>query len=431
MKVSTEDLGDSQKLLTIEAEASELEKSLDQAYRHLVNEVNIPGFRKGKAPRAILVQHIGKGSLLEEALEHLVPQLYRQAIESEKLEPIAEPQIEIAQTEPVIIKAKVPLKPEIKLGDYHSLKLEPGPAAKVTQKEITAALEQLRERQGAWIPADRPVELGDLVTLNIQADVEGKPWLSHKDILYEVNKDSSSPVPGFASQLQGIEKNKEKAFSLTIPDDYPLQEMRGKDAAFKVTVTEVKRKQLPELDDKLAQGVGYDDLADMKKKVAADLKADAEARKRSELRQKALDALVEMSEMKYPPILEDEEINELVKSEAQRLGFREVTDYLKKANKTTEEVEKELRPIAKKRLVQSLVLGKLAEEEKIEISESEVDNRIEELAGAAEDKENAKQFFSLAQVRKSIEQSLRTQKTLDRLLQAAIGDVANIAKEEE
>jgi len=430
MKVSTEDLGDCQKLLTIEAEASELDKSLDQAYRHLVNEVNIPGFRKGKAPRAILVQRVGKSSLLEEALEHLVPQLYRQAIESEKLEPIAEPQIEIAETEPVIIKAKVPLKPEIKLGDYRSLKLEPGPAAKVTQKEITAALEQFRERQGAWIPSDRPVEFGDLVTLNIQADVEGKPWLSHKDILYEVNKESRSPVPGFASQLQGMEKNKESSFGLPIPDDYPLQEMRGKDAAFKVTVTEVKQKQLPELDDKLAQGVGYDDLSDMKKKVGADLKADAEARQRSELRQKALDALVETSEIRYPPVLEDEEINELVKSEAQRLGFREVTDYLKKANKTAEEVEKELRPIAKRRLVQSLVLGKLAEEEKIEIGPSEVDNRIEELAGAAEDKENAKQFFLLPQVRKSIEQSLRTQKTLDRLLQVAIGDAANIAKEE-
>jgi trigger factor len=430
MKVSTEDLGDCQKLLTIEAETSELDKSLDQAYHHLVNEVNVPGFRKGKAPRAVLVQHIGKSSLLEEALEHLVPQLYRQALESEKLEPIAEPEMEIAQTEPVIFKAKVPLKPEIKLGDYHGLKLEAGPAAKVTQKEISAALEQLRERQGAWIPVERPVEFGDLVTITVQADVEGKPWLNHKDILYEVNKDSSSPVPGFASQLQGVEKGKENAFELPIPDDYRIKEMAGKDAAFKVTVSEVKQKQLPDVDDKLAQGAGYDDLADMRKKVAADLRTSAEARKRSELRQKALDALVAVSEIRYPPVLEDEEITDLLRSEAQRLGFREVADYLKKANKTVQEVEKELRPIAKTRLIQSLVLGKLAEEEKIEISPSEVDNRIEEIVGGAEDKENAKQFFSLPQVRKSIEQSMRTQKTLDRLLQIVIGDVANIAKEE-
>jgi trigger factor len=430
MKVSTENLENCQTLLTIEAEASELDKSLDQAYRHLVNEVDIPGFRRGKAPRAILVQHIGKNNLLEEALEHLVPQLYKQAIESQKLEPIAEPQIEITQTEPVVFKATVSLKPEIKLGDYHSLKLEPGPVTKITQKEVTAAMEQFQERQGAWVPVDRPVELGDLVTMNIQANVDGKPWLNHKDILYEMNKDSRSPVPGFASQLQGAEKSKESTFSLPIPDDYPLKEMRGKEGTFKVTVTEVKQKQLPELNDGLAQSAGYDNLEDMKRKVAADLKSNAEAMKRSELRQKALDALVEISEVNYPPVLEDEEIAELLKSEAQRLGFREVTDYLKKANKTVEEVKQELRPIAKKRLIQSLVLGKLAEEEKIEISSSEVDNRIDEIANAAEDKENAKQFFLLPQVRKSIEQSLRTQKTLDQLLQIAIGDVANIAKEE-
>jgi trigger factor len=430
MKVSKEDLGNRQRVLTIEAEAVEMDKSLDQAYHHLVSEVNVPGFRKGKAPRAVLVQHIGKNSLLEEALEHLVPQLYRQAIESEKLEPIAEPEVEITQTEPLVFKAKVPLRPEINLGDYHSSKLEPGPAAEVTQKEVTAALEQFRERQGAWIPADRPVDFGDLVTMNIQAEVDGKPWLTHKDILYEVNKDSTSPVPGFVSQLKGVEKGRESAFSLTIPEDYPLADMRGKEASFKVTVTEVKQKQLPDLDDKLAKGAGYDDLAAMKKKVAADLKTDAEARKRSELRQKALDALVEISEIQYPPVLENEEINELLRSDAQRLGFKEVSDYLKKLNKTVEQIEEELRPIARKRLIQSLVLGKLAEQENIEISPSEVDNRVEELAGAAEDKENAKQFFSLPQVRQSIEQSLRTQKTLDRLLEVATGDVANIAKEE-
>lgn len=430
MKVSTENVGNCQIALNIEAEAGELDKSLDEAYRHLVNEVSIPGFRKGKAPRAVLVQHIGKKNLLEEALEHLIPQLYKQAIESQELEPIAEPQIEVTQTEPVVFKAIVSLKPEIKLGDYHSIRLESGPVIKIAKEEVTAAMEEFRERQGAWVPVDRPVELGDLVTINIQADVDGKPWLNHKDILYEMNKDSRSPVPGFVSQLQGAEKSKESTFSLTIPDDYPLKEMRGKEGTFKVTVTEVKEKQLPEFNDGLAQSAGYDNLADMKRKVAVDLRTKAEARNRLELRQKALDALVEISEVNYPPILEDEEITDLLRSEAQRLGFREITDYLKKANKTEEEIKQELRPIAKKRLIQSLVLGKLAEEEKIEISSSEVDNKVDEITNDAEDKEKAKQFFSLPQVRQSIEQSLRTQKTIDQLLQIAIGNVANITKEE-
>ena len=422
MKVSAKDLENCRIALNIEAEASEVDKSLDEAYRHLVKKVSVPGFRKGKAPRVVLEQHIGKGALLEEALEHLVPELYKQAIQSRDLEPIAEPELEITQSEPLAFKAIVSLKPEVKLGDYHDIKLDPGPPIEVTDKEVATAIEEFRRERGAWVPVDRPAGLGDLVTLDIQANVDGKSWLDNRDILYEMDKDSRSPVPGFASCLEGAERHKEKNFSLTIPDDYPIAEMRGKEAVFRVTIGEVKEKELPELNDEWAKGVGYEGLEDMKEKVAARLRARAEARNRLELKNKALDALVEMSEVQYPPVLEDEEIDGLLKSEAQRLGFREIADYVKRAQKTDEEIREELRPVAKKRLVQGLVLGKLAEQEKIEISTSEVDNRVDEIANDAEDKEKARQLFSLPQFRQSIENSLRTEKTMDRLLQIAVGN---------
>jgi trigger factor len=430
MKVSTENLESCRVALNIESEAGELDKSLDEAYHHLVKEVSIPGFRKGKAPRAILEQHIGKKSLLEEALEHLVPQLYNQAIKSQGIEPIAEPELEITQTEPLIFKAVVSLKPEVKLGDYHRIKVEPGPQTEVTEKEVAAATEEVRQRQGAWVPADRPAALGDLVTMDIQADADGKPWLNHKGILYEMDKNSRSPVPGFATSLQGSEKNKERNFKLTIPEDYPIKEMQGKEGTFKVTVTEIKEKELAELNDDLARGAGYGSLEDMRKKLADDLRSMAEARNRAELKQKALEAVVEASEIKYPPILENEEIDGLLKSEAQRLGFKEMGDYLKRTNKTRQEIREELRPAARKRLVQGLVLGKLAEEERIEINASEVDNRIDEIANDAGDKEKARQLFSLPQFRQSIEQSLRTQKTMDRLLEIAAGNSKDITKGE-
>lgn len=430
MKVTAENLENCRVALSIEAEADELDKSLDEAYQHLVKEVSVPGFRKGKAPRTILEQHVGKGYLLEEALEHLIPQLYEQAVESQKLEPIARPEIEVSQTEPVSFKAVVSLKPEIKLGDYRNLKVETSPPAEITEQEIAAALKEFQEGQGAWIPVERAAELGDLVVMDIQASVDGKPWLNHKSILYEMDKDSRSPVPGFASQLQGIAKDKEKSFSLTVPLDYPIEGMRGKEGTFQVTVSEVKEKQLPELNDELAKGAGYDSLEDMKKKVNDDLKARAEVRSRLELSRKALDGLVEVSEVKYPPVLEDEEISELLRDQARRLGFRELTDYLKKANRKEEEIREELRPIAKKRLTESLILGKLAEEEKIEISSSEVDDKIVEMTKGSEDKEKTKEFFSLPQIRQSIEQSLRTQKTLDQLLQIAVGSTENTTKGE-
>jgi len=430
MKVSRENTGNCQAVLTIEAESAELDKSLDAAYHHLVKKVSVPGFRKGKAPRSILVQHIGRGSLLEEALERLIPELYGQALESEGLEPVARPDVEIVETEPLVFKATVSLKPEVRLGDYHSIKLEPDPVPKIARKEVAAALEEFRERQGAWVPAGRPVEPGDLVTMDVEASVDGKPWLSRQGVVYEVDEGSRLPVPGFASHLQGVEKNKEKTFNLTMPDDYPISDMRGKEGAFKVTVTEIKEKQLPELGDGLVQTAGYANLADMRKKVAADLAAQAEARNRSELKQRALDALVEMSEVNYPPVLEDGEIAALLRDEAQRLGFREVEDYVKKSGRTEEELTQALRPVAKKRLTQGLVLGKLAEQEGIEISSSEVDNKVSEIADDAEDKEKARQFFSLPQIKQSIEQSMHTQKTMDRLLEITVGKAENTTKEE-
>jgi len=432
VKLSTESLGNCRTALTIEAEDRELDKSLDEAYHHLVKRVSVPGFRKGKAPRDILIQHIGKANLLDDALEHLIPELYKQAIESQQLTPIAQPQIEITQTEPVIFKAVVSLQPEIELGDYHSIRLDPAPAIEIGEEEVNTAVEEVRERQGAWVPVDRPVQMDDLVTMDIEADVDGKPWLKHKDILYEVSEDSRSPVPGFASHLQDIEKNKEKAFNLTVPDDYPIKEMAGKEGAFRVSISEIKEKQLPELDNKLAQSAGYGDLADMKAKLTDDLRAKAETRNRLELRQKALDSLVEISEVDYPPILEDEEIDGMLRDEANRFGFKDVGDYLEKTKKTKEELQEALRPIAKKRLIQGLVLGRLAETEKIEINDSEVDNKVDEIVSDAEDneKEKTRQFFSLPQVRQSIGQSLLTQKTMDRLLQIAINSNKNMTKEE-
>jgi len=430
MKVNRENLENCQAVLTIEAEAGELDESMDAAYRHLVKRVSIPGFRKGKAPRAILVQHIGRQSLLEEAYEHLVPELYRQAIESEELQPVARPDVEITQTEPLVFKAVVPLRPDVKLGDYHGMKLEPTPAVKIGKKEVTAALQEFRLGQGTWVPVDRPAKSGDLVTMDVEASVEDNPWLSRKDVVYEMDDDSRFPVPGFASQLQGAEKNQEMAFSLTIPEDYPIKDLCGKEASFKVTISETKERELPELDDELARSAGHDSLADMKKKVAADLKAQTEARRNSEQRQKALDALVDISGVSYPPVFEEEEIGGILKEEARRLGFTEVEEYLKVRNKTEEELKQEIGPVARKRLVQGLVLDKLAEEEKIEVDSSEVDNRVGEIAGGVEDQEKAEQFFSHPQIRQSIEHSLLTQKTLDRLLEVTAGNAEARAKEE-
>ena len=422
MKITTETLEDSQIALNIEAEADELNKAMDDAYRRLVNKVSVPGFRKGKAPRLILEQHIGKGALLEEALEELIPRLYSEAIDLQKIEPIEQPQMEIIQTEPVIFKAVVPVKPTVELGDYHNLRLESEPV-EVTEEEVDAAIESKRQEQAVFAPTDRPVQFGDLITLNIETNIGEKPFLNHKDIVYEVNKDSPVPLPGFAEKLKGVKKNKGKAFTLTIPADYPIKEFAGKECSFQVAVSEIKEKQLSELNDELAQTCGYDNLTSMREEVSADLKAKAEQLGNQRLKERVIDAVVEISQVHYPPVLEDKEIARLLEREARRLGFTKFSDYLNATNLTEEKLRDTLRPVVKKQIARLLVLDEVGKIEKIEINESEVDNQISEMVKSEEgDEEKMRQLLQLPQVKESIQHTLRRDKAVDWLVKVATSD---------
>ncbi len=418
MKVSSEKIENCQMSIDIEAEESELGESLDEAYQRLVSRVSISGFRKGKAPRAVLEQHLGKSVLLEEALNRLIPRLYQQAIETQEIEPIAEPQIEVTQSEPLVFKAVVAVKPAVKLGDYHSIKLEPE-VVEINDDKIEAAIEGLREQHAVLQPVERPVQPGDFITISVTASIDGKPFLNHKDQVYEVDDNSVFPLPGFAQQLHGTEKNQERTFSLEVPADYSVQEFCGKECLFTLTVTEVKEKHLPELNDEFAQACYYENLKEMREKVKSELGVEAERISRLELEWKAVEAVVNVSEVDYPLILEDREMTSLISDEVRRLGFQKVEDYLEKAGRTEEEIRQRVRPAARKRVIDTLVLSELAEAEKIEISPAEVDNKVEEIIGNkgdGEDKEKMQRFLALPQVRESIGESLRSQKTVEQLV---------------
>lgn len=421
MKVNSEKIENCQVSLNVEAEVDEMEKALDETYHRLVSKASISGFRKGKAPRAVLEQHMGKDALLSKAVEHLVPQLYKQAIELEKIEPVDAAQIEFIQKEPLIFKAIVPLEPEVKLGEYHDVrvKLE---SVKITAKDVKAAIENLRQERAVLLPVERPVQLADFVTVNIKAAVEDKPFLNHEDLVYEVNDKSSFPLAGFAANLVGVKKGEEKSFSLEIPDDYSIKEFCGKECSFKIVVAEVKEKQLSEINDEFAQSCDYADLAQLKKQVKAYLKAAADEKSRQQLRQKTIEAVVELSHADYPPVFEDREIDAFLRDEARRLGYREVEDYLKRINRPVEELKQELQPMAKKRIINTLVLDKVSEEEKIEISPLEVDNKAKEILGRAGNGEKIQKLLTAPQVRESIKRSLLHEKTVDRLAQIASGN---------
>ncbi len=423
MKVSTEPIENSQVALNIEMEPVEVDRYLEKAYNRLVRRVSVPGFRKGKAPRTVLERHIGKDALFREALEDLIPTTYKEALESQEIDAIAQPQFELIQTEPLIFKAVVPLKPAVKLGDYTQIRVESKPV-EISKEDIEATIEQLRHQQAILSPVDRPVQFDDIVTIDIEGERDGESFPIRKDVVYEVIREARLPLPGFAEKLEGMSKGEEKSFALSYPPDYEMKELAGKEHAFKVTATEIKKKKLPEVDDEFAKNLGKEDLASLREQIASNLKARAEERARLELEQKAVDAAVELSEVEYPPILVEREIDRLLNDEARQFteGINGLENYLKTLNKTLDEHREELRPMASKRIVRSLVLGKISETEKIEVDDSEIDAEVEKMVKDADKQaEEMRKFFSLPQARESIKQFLVGRKTVERLVQIATG----------
>jgi len=423
MKVSTEPIENSQVALNIEMEPVEVDKYLEKAYTRLVRRVSVPGFRKGKAPRTVLERHIGKDALFREALEDLIPTTYKEALESQEIDAIAQPQFELIQTEPLIFKAVVPLKPAVKLGDYTQIKVKSKPV-EISKEDIEATIEQLRHQQAILSPVDRPVQFDDIVTIDIEGERDGESSPIRKDVVYEVIREARLPLPGFAEKLESMSKGEEKSFVLSYPPDYEMKELAGKEHAFKVTVTEIKEKKLPEVDDEFARNLGKEDLASLREQIASNLKARAEERARLELEQKAVDAAVGLSEVEYPPVLAEREIDRLLNDEARQFteGITGLENYLRSLNKTIDDHREELRPMANRRVVRSLVLGKVAEAEKIEVADSEIDAEIEKMVqDAGKQAEEVKKLFSLPQARDSIKQFLVGRKTVERLVQIATG----------
>lgn len=423
MKVSTEPIENSQVALNIEMEPVEVDRYLEKAYNRLVRRVSVPGFRKGKAPRTVLERHIGKDALFREALEDLIPTTYKEALESQEIDAIAQPQFELIQTEPLIFKAVVPLKPAVKLGDYTQIRVESKPV-EISKEDIEATIEQLRHQQAILSPVDRPVQFDDIVTIDIEGERDGESFPIRKDVVYEVIREARLPLPGFAEKLEGMSKGEEKSFVLSYPPDYEMKELAGKEHAFKVTATEIKEKKLPEVDDEFAKNLGKEDLTSLREQIASNLKARAEERARLELEQKAVDAAVELSEVEYPPILVEREIGRLLSDEARNFteGINGLENYLRSLNKTIDDHREELRPMANRRVVRSLVLGKIAEAEKIEVDDSEIDAEIEKMVKDADKQaDEIRRFFSLPQARDSVKQFLVGRKTVERLVQIATG----------
>jgi len=429
VKITDKKIENSQAFLTIEMEPAEVEKSVEESYHRLVKKTSIPGFRKGKAPRAVLERHIGKESLLEDALNNLVPEAYAKAIKEQEIEAFAQPNIEITQTDPLIFKATVPLTPEIKLGDYHLIQVTPEDVVEVTDDNVSTVVEQLRHQHATWEPVERQVDFNDLVVLDIESHIEDEPFINQKGVQYQVLPNSSFPVSGFAEQLLGMRKDGEKEFKLQFPPDYPKNELAGKEPSFKVRLAEIKQERLPELNDEFAREVNpdFETLDSLREQVTAVLRLEAERKARVDFEERVIEAVVDTAQVGFPPILVEVEIDRLINQRLQhwQMSREGLEEYLGRINKTEKELWEELQPLATKRVTRSLVLGKIAEEEKIKVGDSEIDAEIENMTkGDVANRDELQKHLNTPQSRESIEQILITRKNIQRLVEIAKGSTA-------
>ena len=413
---------------------------MEAAYRNMASKANIPGFRKGKAPRSVVEGYMGKESILDEAIKHIVPQAYDEAILEQEIEPFGQPEIEVTQTDPVIFTATVPLAPTVELGDYAALRLEPEPP-ETTDENIEAVLEEMRRQNATWEPSEGAADYNDLVVIDVDSTVEDKSFIQKVGIQYQLMKDAVAPVPGFAEQLVGMKGGDEKEFKLSFPEDFSQKHYAGKEASFKVKVEEIKAEKLPELDDDFVKQVSTElkTMDELRDEVSKNLRERAEEKSRTDFEEKVVNTVIEQAKVEYPPALVGYETSRLINDSARQfqMSGRSIEDYMEATGKNLEALKEDFRPVAEKNVAGSIVLGKVAEEEKIEVAEddinAEMEKNIESVTRQVPDdkKEEIRKAIDTPETRESIRRSLLTRRTIDRLAEIARGPAEEGKKAKE
>lgn len=433
MKISADRIEGCQIVLNVEAEPEEMAMAMEGTYHRLVKQVVVPGFRKGKAPRPMLERHIGRDTMLNEAWDRLVPDLYDQAVKEEGVEAVGQPQVEITQMDPLIFKATVPVSPVVELGDYHAISVA-AETVEMTDDQIGEALENLRRTQVMWEPVEREARQNDLVAIDVQGSVEDKTLINDKGVWYHLMEGSTAPVPGFARQIEGMKAGDQKEFTLPFADDDNSAEIAGKDCLFNVSISEVKEKHLPELDDEFVKSLdeGLETIDQLRERISGNLKAAAVADARNKVERQVLEAVVDQARLEFPAFMTELETDQMVRQQMMALGGLDIEEYLKVRKLTMEQYRDQLRPVAEKRVANSLILEKVADKEKLEVSDSEIDAEVEHrLEHAAEDDERMRETLSSPKARELLGEDLLARKAIEFLVKLATGGDTGPAEAEE
>lgn len=370
--------------LTISVDQEEFDKAMNQAYRKNVGRMNVPGFRKGKAPRKIIEKMYGEGVFFEDAVNACYPAAYDAAVAEAKIEPVDHPEVTVDEISPegFTFKALVTVKPEVKISDYKGLAVEKSRVS-VTEKDVKEELNRMVDRNARLETVDRPVKDGDTVTLDFEGFVDGVAFEGGKGENYTLGIGSGMFIPGFEEQIVGKKAEEPFDVNVTFPEQYQAAELAGKPAVFKCLVHEVKETQKPALDDEFAKDVSeFDTLDELKADLKVKIKENKEKAAENEYDEKLIDAMLEHFEAEIPEVMFEAQIDRIVEDFGYKLSMQGMglDTYLQMNDMPMESFRKLFRDQAEKQVKVRLALEAIAAQENLEVSEEELDKEFANLA---------------------------------------------------
>lgn len=369
--------------LTIEVPAKDVTKGIQQAVKRIAGQVNIPGFRKGKAPRRILEMNFGKEAILEEAFDVIAGRAYQEALTANEINPVSEPEIErvtFEEGKDLVFKATLTKRPEVTLGEYKGLEAEKQDAT-VTDEQIQEQLDNIRNQQAKMVVADADAKLqkDDFAVIDFAGSIDGKPFDGGEGKSYPLQIGSGSFIPGFEDQLIGHAAGDDVEVKVTFPEDYFVKELANKEAVFKVHVHDIKRKELPELNDEFAkEASSYETMEELKADLRKNMEEDAAHRAIDAYNAAIIEQAVKNASVDIPEIMVDDRVEQMIQEMAMNLESRglKLEDYLKFSNKTMESLREEYKANAAENVRADLVLEAIAKAENVEVKPEDMNMEI-------------------------------------------------------
>ena len=427
MSVQVEKLEKNMAKLTIEVSADELEKAIEKVYQKQKKNISIPGFRKGKVPRAMVEKMYGKEVFYEDAANEIIPAAYEKAYDECGENIVSTPKIEVTQIEagkPFIFTAEVALKPEVTLGAYKGIEVDKVEVT-VSDDEVNAEIERERERNARSVSvSDRAVQDKDQTVIDFEGFVDGVAFQGGKGENYPLTIGSGAFIPGFEEQLIGKNIGEECDVNVTFPEEYHAEDLAGKPAVFKVTVKEIKEKILPELDDEFAAEVSeFDTLAEYKEDVKKNLTEKREKDVKNAKEDAVVDAIIENATMEIPEAMIETQQRQMIQEFAQNIQMQglSIDQYFQFTGLTAEKMMEQVKPQAEKRIKSRLVLEAVAKAENIAVTEEDFNNEVAKMAEMYQ--------MEADKVKESIGEEGKKQMMEDLAVQKAAEFVVNEAKE--